>query len=142
VAVVQRNPRMVRTKACDLAGQCGVIGTAILSHATRTFTRVGYHAHAPQRRVIEGGGGHQHARGLLWVEQWVGWVAVDIDDGARNACVDHGGTHFAHEAVEPVDPPIGILARQPGRRTARLDGWGNIRASVCDADNERRVAAL
>ena len=69
-------------------------------------------------------------------------IAIDVDHGARDGGVDRGGAQVAHEIVELVDPPVGVLARQPRRHAARLDVGRDLGAGVRKADDQRRLALL
>ena len=55
--------------------------------------------------------------------------------------MDDRGVEILGEGIEPVDPPIGILAGQPGRHEPGFQlGW-DAGAGMRQADQQRRAAA-
>ena len=59
-------------------------------------------------------------------------IAVRID----------GRAEIGGEIVEPLDPPVGVLAREPGRDEAGFILGRDVRAGMRQAHHERRVAAV
>ncbi len=141
MAIVDHDAPVPRAQPLDLGVERRVIGVEPARPPRGDLVRRGRGAVAVQRLAVEGGGGAELRRGLAGVERHAGGIAVDVDGGARHGGVDGRGAEIGGEAVEPVDPPVGVLARQPGRDEPRRDLRRQLRPGVGEADDERRFAA-
>ena len=80
-------------------------------------------------------------RRLTGIERSAAWIAIDVDDRAREPCSHQCRAEGRDKIVELIEPPIGVLAREPGTDESRLE-CHEIRARMGNADDERRIAAL
>jgi len=142
MAVVKRHLLVRGAQALQFAIEGGVIGVEIAGAPFGDFGCVGAFAVLVERLAVEGRGRTELGRRLSGIERDAGRVAVDVDHGARDRRVNRGRAHVADEIVKPVDPPVGVLARQPGRDEARLEFGGNVGAGVREGDHKRLIAAV
>ncbi len=90
--------------------------------------------------AVEGLGGAEARRRLARIERSAGGVAVHIDHRSGHARPYRRRADPDGEVVEAVDPPVRVLAPQPGRGQPRLDVSGDVGPGVGDADDQGRIA--
>src|SRR6185312_2143997 len=75
------------------------------------------------------------------IKRCAGGIAVGIDHRAREARAHRRRIELARHRIEPVDPPVRVLEREPARAEATLDlGW-NFRPRLRKAHEKRCATA-
>ena len=130
VAVVEDHGRMRLAQAGQLGGDGGVVGLEIGCAPGRDLGRI--RCLTPQGLAVERRGRAQLGRGLARIEGHARRVAIHVDDRARDRGAHDGGVEVGGKVVEPVDPPVGVLAGKP---------WRDQPAFVLGRDGRCRYAA-
>src|ERR1700677_1536165 len=162
MGVEERDVLMLLAQARDLAGERRVIGIEVKTPAVCDVGRVRRLAQAIERlagagpggaRVrrrlaqaierlaVEGRGRAEFRRRLTRIERSAAWIAIDVDDRARQLGSHQCRAERLDEIVERVEPPIRVLAREPRIDEGRLEAE-ELCPRMGNADDERRIAAL
>ena len=103
---------MQRPQAGDLRCQCGVIGIEIGRAAPRDLLHIGFGSNRIERLSVKGRDRTQPGGRLPRIERAAGWIAVEIDHGARHAAVHDCRPQIGGEGIEPVNMMIRVAPRQ------------------------------
>src|ERR1700677_1643790 len=141
MGVEQSHPFVSLPEACDLAGERRVIGIEVKTPAVCDVGRVRRLARAIERLAVEGRGRAEFRRRLTRIERSAAWIAIDVDDRARQLGSHQCRAERLDEIVERVEPPVRILAREPRIDEGRLEA-DELCPRLGNADDERRIAAL
>ena len=141
MGVEQRDALMLLAQASDLAGERRMVGIEVKTPPLGDFGRVRRAARPIERLAVEGRGWDEFRRRLTGIERGAARIAIDVDDRAREPRAHQCRAERRDKVVELVEPPIGVLAREPRIDESRLE-CHEIRPRVRNADDERRIAAL
>ncbi len=142
VGFVQHDRPVLSPQPADFGGEGLVIGGKPSPPAFGDLVLGRLLAAPVERLAVEGGGRAKLSGRLAGIEGGAAGVAIDVDYGARHRRAHQGRSHFAGEVIEPVDPPVGILARQPRRDQALFDLRRDLGSRVRETDDQRGRAAL
>jgi hypothetical protein len=132
----------MRDQPVELGLEAGVVGIEEAGAALGDLGRVrllpGDDTAARRRRCRRA----QAGGGLAGIERHARRVAIDVDHRARDAGADTTvAPRLGGEGVELFEPPVGVLAGQPGGDEAGFDVGRDDRPGVRDADDQRGLAA-
>src|ERR1700677_333057 len=120
MGVEERDVLMLLAQARDLAGERRVIGIQVKTPAVCDVGRVRRLARAIERLAVKGRCRAEFRRRLTRIERGAAWIAIDVDDRAREPRPYQCRAERRDEIVERVEPPIGVLAREPRTDESRL----------------------
>src|ERR1700679_357607 len=141
MGVEQSHPLVLLAEARDLAGERRVIGIEVKTAPLGDFSCVRRVDRAIERLAIKGRGRDEFRGRLTRIERSSAWIAIGVDDRARQPRAHNSRAERLDKVVERVEPPIRVLAREPWIDEARLEAE-ELCPRVGYADDERRVAAL
>ena len=119
--VEQRHAREVLAQAHDLGMERVVIGLEGEPQAVGGARFVGRLARTVERLAVEGSGRTEFGRRLAGIERGAAGIAIDVDDRARERRANERRIQRLDEIVEFVQPPVGVLAREPRIDELRLE---------------------
>jgi hypothetical protein len=120
----------------NLGGQGFVIRVKIRNPAQQNFRLVRCVSGKIQGLAIKSFGGAKPCGCLPRVERHAGGITVYVDDRARNSCADNGRIQGFGKGVKLGQPPVGILAREPGGNKNGLHRSRNFGARVRYAQDQ------
>src|ERR1700733_11560174 len=141
MGVEQSHALMLLAETRDLAGERCVIGIEVKAPTLGDVDRVRRLARAIERLAVKGRCRAGVRRRLTRIERSAAWIAIDVDDRAREPRPHQCRAERRDKIVKRIKPPIGVLAREPRTGESRLEAE-ELCAGMGNADDERRIAAL
>src|SRR5579862_7564295 len=102
---------MSAAQASELRLHGAMIGLEVFPPSCGDLRRRQCVAGAIERLPVEGRGRTELRGGKARIERSAGGGAVGIDDRARDVCAYHGRADLSGKTVQPIDPPVRVLAR-------------------------------
>ena len=141
MSVEQRDAFMLLAQASNLSGERRMVGVEVKTPPVGNVGRVWLEAWPIERFAVEGRGRDEFRRRLTGIERSAARIAIDVDDRAGEPRAHQGRAERCDKIVKLVEPPIGVLAREPRIDESRFESQ-EVRSRMGNADDERRIAAL
>ena len=114
MAVIQHNVGMPGTQPGNCSRNSSMVRVEERAAAQGDLRALGRKPGSIKGLSIECRSRTQLSGCLPGIQRGTGRIAIAVDDRARDCSADQGRTHCMSKVVQEIDPPISILAGEPG----------------------------
>src|SRR5271155_1547481 len=110
MAIIERDATKPAAQTRDLALEGGMVGLEKEKPAFLDFAIRWRATGKVERLAVKSRGRTEFGGRRAGIERGARWIAIDVDDGARNRRADDRRVEAADKIIEVFDAPVGVLA--------------------------------